>query len=443
MARKYFGTDGVRGQVGKDPMTARFAFALGNAAGVYLRSHLSGQKPAVVIGRDTRRSGEMLQSALLAGLTSAGVDVWLAGILPTPAVAYVSRTYGANAGIVISASHNPFEDNGIKFFAGSGEKFPESAEEAIESHLEDEPVTVPVTELGVVKLIPQGEADYGAYCCRLSGVKDLLAGLALYVDAANGAAYKVAHEVFDKLGARVVMDANTPDGLNINDGVGATHVENLPARVAAAGCDYGIALDGDADRLIMADREKVYDGDELLYVLIKSRLAQGPLSGVVGTLMTNFGLEKRLSELSIPFVRAKVGDKYVLEALKERDWLLGAENSGHILILDKQTTGDGIVSAIEILKALVLSGKSLKTMTSDLKMLPQVLVNKRIEKGFDWQHDAGLSDAISKVKAQLGAKGRVLVRASGTEPLLRLMVECEDIALARALADKMADSIGS
>lgn len=442
MARKYFGTDGVRGRVGTYPMTAGFAFSLGNAAGRYFKRQAgSHAHPAVVIGRDTRASGEMLQAALMSGLMAAGADVWLAGVVPTPAVAYICRAYGASAGIVISASHNPYEDNGIKFFAGTGEKFPDAAESAIEALLEEEPVTVAVEDIGKARLIAQGEADYGAFCCRLAGDTHLLEGLALYVDAANGAAYKVAREVFEKLGARVVMAGDKPNGVNINAGVGATHAKDLPERVKAAGCDYGLAFDGDADRLIMADAERVYDGDMLLYAMVKSRRMTEPVAGVAGTLMTNFALEKRFCEMGVPFVRTKVGDRYVLEAIKEKGWIFGGENSGHILILDKQTTGDGIVSAIEVFRALSAADKSLKDLTADLHMLPQVLVNKKIAPGFAWEESDSLKKAIAKAQDHLAGSGRVLVRASGTEPLLRFMVECPEKELAMHLAQEMADSI--
>ena len=386
MTRKYFGTDGVRGRVGEAPITPDFVMKLGQAAGRVLRRHLDGHRHVrVVIGKDTRVSGYMLEAALQAGFSSAGVDVVLCGPIPTPAIAYLTRAQRADAGVVISASHNPYNDNGIKFFSESGTKLPDEVELEIEEELDKGFSCVESRELGKAWRLEDASGRYIEFCKSTIDSNVNLKGLRILVDCANGAAYHVAPAVYHELGADVFTVGDTPDGFNINDGVGATHTEQLSKKVFERGCDVGIALDGDADRLIMADANgHVYNGDELLYVMVRDRMLREKVNGVVGTLMTNYALEKRFAELGVEFVRAKVGDRYVLEQLKAREgWIFGGETSGHLLVLDCQTTGDGIVSSLQVLAAMRRQGKTLAQLTQDLKLLPQVLINKRIEKGFD------------------------------------------------------------
>lgn len=430
--RKYFGTDGVRGLVGGEVINAEFALRLGYAAGKVLSQGHNGRsgRPTVLIGKDTRISGYMLESALEAGFASAGVEVLLAGPLPTPAVAYLTRTWRLVAGIVISASHNPYHDNGIKFFSSKGMKLPDETEAAIEAAIDEPMVCVDSEKLGRARRIDDAPGRYIEFC-KSTFPSDLdLKGLKLVIDAANGAAYHIAPHVFRELGAEVHAIGVSPNGFNINKDVGALHPEGLVAEVKSRGADLGIALDGDADRLQMVDSTgRVYNGDELLYAVVRERLMRGPVAGVVGTLMTNFGLEKQLKALGIPFERAQVGDRYVLEQLRNRGWLYGGESSGHLLCLDSHTTGDGIVAALQVLSALQRSGESLEQWIAALKMYPQKMVNVPLTPGLKWDEHAGLSVAKSKVEAMLGDRGRVLIRASGTEPKLRLMVEAEDDAL--------------
>ncbi|MYN13261.1 phosphoglucosamine mutase [Pusillimonas sp. TS35] len=431
--RKYFGTDGVRGEVGGPTINAEFALRLGYAAGrVLARKHPSERgRPTLVIGKDTRLSGYMLESALEAGLSAAGVDVLLAGVVPTPAVAYLTRALRLTAGIVISASHNPFQDNGIKFFSARGMKLPDEIEAEIEQAI-DEPLNcVSSDALGRARRLEDAQGRYIEFCKSTFPNELDLSGLSIVVDAAHGAAYNIAPHVFRELGAEVHAIGCKPDGFNINDGVGAMHPDHLADEVRARGADLGIALDGDADRLQMVDSEgRLFNGDELLYVIVRDRMTQRPVEGVVGTLMTNFGFEKQMKDLGIGFDRAKVGDRYVLESMQQRGWLYGGESSGHLLCLDCHTTGDGIIAALQVLTAMRRSGKGLAELLNDLKMYPQKMVNVPLTPGIDWQHHAGLRDARAKVEAQLGERGRVLIRASGTEPKLRLMVEAEDAALA-------------
>ena len=442
MARHYFGTDGVRGKVGEAPITPDFVMKLGMAAGRVLRRRSPSGHAAVLIGKDTRVSGYMLEAALQAGFSAAGVDIVLCGPIPTPAVAYLTRALRLDAGVVISASHNPYDDNGIKFFSGEGTKFPDEIEEEIEAEIDCGCSCVPSAELGKARRLDDAAGRYIEFCKSTIDPSVNLRGMKIFVDCANGAAYHVAPDVLHDLGAEVRADGVSPDGLNINDGVGATHTEHLSERTRDAGCELGVSLDGDADRLIMADAcGRVYTGDELLYVIVRDRMAQGQVSGVVGTLMTNFGLEKRLNELGVPFARSKVGDRYVLEMLKAKGWLYGGETSGHLLALDRQTTGDGIVSALQVLAALRRSGKTLAELTADLALMPQVLVNRRITKGWDWKLHMPFVEAVERAEAALAGRGRVLIRPSGTEPLLRVMVEADDKELASRTAHDLADLI--
>ncbi|MGB6241049.1 MAG: phosphoglucosamine mutase [Castellaniella sp.] len=431
-ARKYFGTDGVRGVVGGERINAEFALRLGYAAGCVLaRGAVTTGRPTVVIGKDTRISGYMLESALEAGLSAAGVDVLLAGPIPTPAVAYLTRAWRLAAGIVISASHNPHYDNGIKFFSSAGTKLPDATEAAIEAMLEQPVGCADSAGLGRARRISDAAGRYIEFCKSTFPNELDLQGLKIVVDAANGAAYHIAPPVFRELGADVSVIGCEPDGFNINEKVGATHPETLVATVLAQGADFGVALDGDADRLQMVDASgRLYDGDELLYAIVRDRAKSHPIEGVVGTLMSNFGLERRLKELRIPFERAQVGDRYVLEVLRKHGWLYGGESSGHLLCLDKHTTGDGIVAALQVLAAVRHAQVPLAALVADLKMYAQKMVNVPLTPGLDWQSHAGLQAATQAVRAALGDRGRVLIRASGTEPKLRLMVEADDAALA-------------
>jgi phosphoglucosamine mutase len=439
--RKYFGTDGVRGEVGGDVINAEFALRLGYAAGkVLAKEHATRRgKPTVLIGKDTRISGYMLESALEAGFAAAGVDVLLAGPLPTPAVAYLTRTWRLVAGIVISASHNAYQDNGIKFFASNGMKLRDETEAAIEAALEEPLGCVTSEKLGRARRIDDAPGRYIEFC-KSTFPSDLdLDGLKLVIDAANGAAYHIAPHVFRELGAEVHAIGVSPNGFNINKDVGALHPESLAAEVKARGADLGIALDGDADRVQMVDASgRIYNGDELLFAVVRERMTRGAVAGVVGTLMTNFGFEKQIRALGIDFERAQVGDRYVLEQLRKRGWLYGGESSGHLLCLDCHTTGDGIVAALQVLAALKRSGELLETWVSSLKMYPQKMINVPLKPGMDWASHAGLQAAQKQVESLLGDKGRVLIRASGTEPKLRLMVEAEQEALATQCVDILA-----
>jgi phosphoglucosamine mutase len=431
--RKYFGTDGVRGKVGGEVINAEFALRLGYAAGkVLARDHSPRRgKPTVLIGKDTRVSGYMLESALEAGFASAGIEVLLAGPLPTPAVAYLTRTWRLAAGIVISASHNPYYDNGIKFFSSQGMKLPDATQDAIEAALEEPLECVSSENLGRARRIDDAPGRYIEFC-KSTFPSDLdLGGLKLVVDAANGAAYHIAPHVFRELGAEVHAIGVSPNGFNINKDVGALHPESLAEEVRSRSADLGIALDGDADRVQMVDAQgRVYNGDELLFAVIKERMTRGVVQGVVGTLMTNYGFERQIKKLGIGFERAQVGDRYVLEQLRNRGWLFGGESSGHLLCLDCHTTGDGIIAALQVLAALQRSGETLSQWVSELKMYPQKMINVALKPGADWAHHAGLVAAQKQVESLLGERGRMLIRASGTEPILRLMVEAEDEALA-------------
>lgn len=442
MTRRYFGTDGVRGRVGKTPITPDFVLRLGQAAGRVIRRANPNGHATVLIGKDTRVSGYMLEAALQAGFSSAGVDIVLCGPIPTPAVAYLTHALRLDAGVVISASHNPYDDNGIKFFSSEGTKLPDAMELEIEDELDRGCECVPSAELGKARRLEDASGRYIEFCKSTIDSNIELKGMRILVDCANGAAYHVAPDVFHELGAEVVAVGNQPDGLNINDGVGATHTEHLSQWAKDNNCDVAISLDGDADRIIMADADgHVYNGDELLYIIVRDRMLQGRVDGVAGTLMTNYALEKRFGELAIGFVRAKVGDRYVLEQLKNHGWLYGGETSGHILALDRQTTGDGIVSALQVLAAMRRSNKTLAELTADLQLLPQTLVNRRIPAGYDWQNDRAFNQTVEACRSEVEGRGRVLIRPSGTEPLLRIMVEADDAELANALANRMADSL--
>ena len=445
MTRKYFGTDGVRGRVGQAPITPDFVMRLGYAAGKALFDRATmpaGERPAVLIGKDTRLSGYMLESALEAGFSAAGVDVCLVGPLPTPAVAYLTRALRLQAGIVISASHNPYYDNGIKFFSARGTKLPDDVELAIEAGIDEPMSCVAPAELGRAKRIDDAPGRYIEFC-KSTFPNDLdLRGLKIVVDCAHGAAYHIAPAVFHELGAEVVSIGAQPNGRNINDGVGATAPKALREAVLANRADLGVALDGDADRLQMVDADgNLYDGDQLLYAIVRSRAKLGPVGGVVGTLMTNLALERALGELGIPFARAAVGDRYVVEMLAEKGWLYGGENSGHILALDRHTTGDGVVAALQVLAALREAGGTLGQLLGGLALYPQKLINVPLTRGFPWRDDPGIAAALAAVEARLGAAGRVLLRASGTEPLLRVMVEGEDVVAVEAAAEELASAV--
>lgn len=442
--RKYFGTDGIRGKVGQSPITPDFVMRLGYAAGKVLAQHdvQSSGRPTVLIGKDTRVSGYMLEAALESGFAAAGVDVMLSGPMPTPAIAYLTRALRLSAGVVISASHNPYDDNGIKFFSAQGTKLPDEVELAIEAELDREMQCVSSDRLGKAKRLRDANGRYIEFCKSTYPNELDLRGLKIVVDCAHGAAYDIAPHVFHELGAEVIAIGNQPNGFNINDKVGATAPEALSLAVRANHADLGIALDGDADRLMMVDRfGKLVDGDQLLYLMVLDRLAQGPVAGAVGTLMTNMAVELAFKELGVNFVRAKVGDRYVLEQMQQHQYVLGGEGSGHLLCLDKHTTGDGIVSALQVLSALKRNGKSLDQCFDQLKLFPQVLINVRVAPGFDWQSNAALMAEMQRVETLLAGKGRVLIRASGTEPLIRVMVETADADQANALARCLANCI--
>ena len=443
MSRQYFGTDGIRGTVGQTPITPDFVLRLGHAVGQVLRR--TETRPTVLIGKDTRISGYMLESALEAGFASAGVDVLLTGPLPTPGVAYLTRALRQSLGVVISASHNPFHDNGIKFFSANGEKLPDEWELDVEAALAQAPQWVDSRNLGRARRLEDARGRYIEFCKSTFDTSLSLKGLKLVVDGANGAAYQIAPAVLHELGAEVISIGCAPDGLNINDGVGATHPEALVSAVAAHGADYGIALDGDADRLQLVDAQgRLYNGDELLYVLVADRLAQGEkVPGAVGTLMTNMAVELALQSRGVDFVRAKVGDRYVLEELVCRGWHLGGEGSGHLLALDRHTTGDGMVSALQVLQAVVRSGRSLAQWLDGVTLFPQRLINVRLQPGQDWRNSPRLVAVQKDVDGMLVGQGRVLIRPSGTEPLLRVMVEARDQVLADQCAQMLVDAVSS
>lgn len=443
MARKYFGTDGIRGRVGQAPITPDFFLHLGWAVGKVLAGEFTSdaKTPMVLIGKDTRISGYMFESALEAGLISAGVDVGLVGPMPTPGIAYLTRTFQARAGIVISASHNPFGDNGIKLFSTEGGKLSDELELAIEAQL-DQPMSTAAC-LGRARRIGDAEGRYIEFCKGSLPWGFSLAGMKIVVDCANGATYKVAPEVFRELGAIVTAIGVSPDGVNINKECGSTDVRALQARVLAEGADLGIAFDGDGDRVIFVDHTGAeVDGDELLYIIALHKHAfDGGCAGVVGTLMTNFGFEIALKELGIPFARAKVGDRYVLEMMKERNWSLGGESSGHIVCGDATTTGDGIISALQVLRALRKTGKSLAEMRNGLIKTPQCMINVPVAVKVDLERNGALGTAVARTEAKLEGRGRVLLRASGTEPVIRVMVEGPQLELVKTLATELADAV--
>ncbi|MDX2220199.1 MAG: phosphoglucosamine mutase [Burkholderiales bacterium] len=437
MKRKYFGTDGIRGRVGETPITPDFVLKLGYAAGRVLTRQL--EHPAVVIGKDTRISGYMLESALEAGLSAAGCDVYLTGPMSTPGVAFLTRALRLSAGIMISASHNPFEDNGIKFFSAEGAKLPDEVEMDIEAALEEPLSTLPSAKLGKAMRVHDAEGRYIEFCKGTFPKELTLRGLKIVVDAAHGACYRLAPRVFQELGAEIIPIGVAPNGLNINDRCGATHAQAMAHAVADNGADFGIALDGDGDRLMMADADgTLFDGDQLLYVIVKDQLARGATSGVVGTLMTNMAVELAFGKLGAPFARAKVGDRYVLELLNEKGWLWGGENSGHIICLDRHTTGDGIVSALQVLAALKRAGQSLREYSQGLTLFPQVLVNVRTATKLDFAGNAAIQSAVRQAESELNGEGRVLLRASGTEPVIRVMVEGRDAEQVGRLAEAIA-----
>ncbi len=441
MSRIYFGTDGIRGTVGQAPITPDFVLKLAHAVGRVLKR--TEARPTVLIGKDTRISGYMLESALESGFNSAGVDVVLLGPLPTPGVAYLTRAQRASLGVVISASHNAYPDNGIKFFNAQGAKLSDEWESAVEAVLAEDPVWVDSAALGKARRLDDAAGRYIEFCKSTFAHDLTLRGLKIVVDGAHGAAYQIAPKVFHELGAEVIAIGCSPDGMNINDGVGATHPQALIDAVKQHKADYGIALDGDADRLQLVDANgRLFNGDEVLYLMVNERLARGEkVPGAVGTLMTNMAIEVALKKKGVEFVRAKVGDRYVLEELEKRGWLLGGEGSGHLLALDKHTTGDGLISALQVLQACARSGKTIAQLLGDVVLFPQTLVNVRLQPAQDWKTSAGLARETSAAEAQLGDTGRVLIRASGTEPLLRVMVEASDAGQARVLAERIADTV--
>ena len=438
--RKYFGTDGIRGQVGQSHINPEFMLKLGWAVGRVLAN---GHRTKVVIGKDTRISGYMLESALEAGLSAAGVDVRMLGPMPTPAIAYLTQTMRANAGIVISASHNLFEDNGIKFFSADGGKLPDSMELAIEAEIAKTLQTVPSVALGKAMRVNDAPGRYIEFCKATIPSLTRLSGLKIVVDCANGATYHIAPNVFGELGADVVAMGNKPDGFNINADCGSTAPKALRERVLSLNADVGIALDGDGDRVVMVDAKgNVVDGDQLIYVIAKDRHQRGLLhGGVVGTLMSNYGLEKAMALLGVPFVRTRVGDRYVLEALREHDWKIGGESSGHVVCLDKTTTGDGIVAALQILAIMVKQEKSLEDLCAGITLLPQTLLNLKTEKAMLLAKNPQVLDAVSALDARLQGEGRVLLRPSGTEPMLRVMVEGLNPKIVELQAQQLMDDI--
>lgn len=447
MSRKYFGTDGVRGKVGEMPITPEFVMHLGYSAGKVLaeadKKMSKGERPAVLIGKDTRISGYLLEAALQAGLAAAGVDVWLSGPLPTPGIAYLTRALRLQAGVVISASHNPFEDNGIKFFSSMGTKLPDKIERAIEAGM-DEPIQcMSSAQLGKARRLSDAPGRYIEFC-KSSFPNELdLRGMKIVVDCAHGATYHVAPHVFHELGAEVIAIGNQPDGLNINLNCGSTHPKALQEAVLANKADIGISLDGDGDRVMMVDADgTLYDGDHLVYAIAKHRHNNGTLKGgVAGTLMTNLAMEHALAKLKVPLERAKVGDRYVMEMLQKNGWQLGGENSGHILCLDKHTTGDGIISALQVLHALREHKTTLADFIGELTLYPQILINVPIKKGFDFHENVAVQKSLVEAESALNGSGRVLLRPSGTEPVLRVMVEGRDKKQVEQWAKSIADTV--
>src|SRR3990167_5818796 len=443
MGRQYFGTDGIRGTVGQAPIPPDFVLKLAHAVGRVLKRDEA--HPTVLIGKDTRISGYMLESALESGFNSAGVDVVLLGPVPTPAVAYLTRAQRASLGVVISASHNPFDDNGIKFFSAQGTKLPDEWELAVEAVLAQPPAWADSASLGKSRRLDDAAGRYIEFCKSPCSPLFTLKGLKIVVDGANGAAYHIAPDVFHELGAEVVRIGCAPNGLNINQDVGATHPQALVEAVKAHGADYGIALDGDADRLQMVDTTgRLFNGDELLYLIAADRIARDiDVPGVVGTLMTNMAVEVAFKRKGVKFVRARVGDRYVLEELERHGWSLGGEGSGHLLVLDRHTTGDGLVSALQVLAACMDSGQTMAQLLSEVTLFPQTLINVRLQPGQDWKTNTRLDEAIRAVEAELGETGRVLIRPSGTEPLLRVMVEARDAQQAQSCAERLVEAVKS
>jgi len=447
LTRKFFGTDGIRGRVGEMPITPEFVMHLGYSAGKVLTSsdwHLPrGERPAVLIGKDTRISGYMLESALQAGLSAAGVDVLLSGPTPTPAVAYLTRALRLQAGIVISASHNPFEDNGIKFFSAAGTKLPDAVEEEIEAGLDAPIRSMPSAQLGKARRVSDARGRYIEFCKSTFPNHLDLRGLRIVVDCAHGATYQIAGHVLHELGADVVVIGAQPDGLNINHECGATHSVSIENAVREYAADIGIALDGDGDRVIMADNKGVlYDGDQLIYIIAAHRKRKDLLKGgVAGTLMTNLAVENGLKKLHIPFARANVGDRYVLELLQKNSWQLGGEGSGHIICTDKHTTGDGIISALQVLYAMRDSSSTFAELARDVTLYPQQLINVKVPKGFDSRANAAIKTVQAEAELDLNGSGRVLLRASGTEPLIRVMVEGQSSQKVNHWAEKIADAV--
>jgi phosphoglucosamine mutase len=441
MTRKYFGTDGIRGTVGTPPITPDFVLKLAHAVGRVLKK--TEERPTVVIGKDTRISGYMLESALESGFNSAGVDVILLGPLPTPGVAYLTRALRASLGVVISASHNAYPDNGIKFFSAKGSKLSDEWEHAVEAALEEPPVWAAAAAIGKAKRLDDAPGRYIEFCKSTFASDLTLKGLKIVVDGAHGAAYHIAPKVFHELGAEVFSIGCAPDGLNINHEVGATHPQALIEAVKAHHADYGIALDGDADRLQLVDSTgRLFNGDEVLYLMVAERLARDEVvPGAVGTLMTNMAVELALQAKGVKFVRAKVGDRYVLEELEKHGWILGGEGSGHLLALDKHTTGDGLISALQVLQACARSGQSIAQLLGDLRLFPQTLINVRLKPGQDWKTNPRLASEQEAVTQTLGKTGRILIRASGTEPLLRVMVEAADAQMAKDCAQRLVDAV--
>ena len=440
MAKKFFGTDGIRGKVGDYPITPDFMLKLGWATGRVFAKEGSG---FVLVGKDTRISGYMFESALEAGLSAAGVDTRMLGPMPTPAIAYLTRTLRAKAGIVISASHNPYYDNGIKFFSVNGTKLPDELEHEIESYIDTPMTTVESAKLGKVKRVTDAAGRYIEFCKATVPPQIDFKGMRIVIDCANGATYHIAPHVFREVGAEVVTIATEPNGLNINDECGATKPEYLAGKVQEYRADLGIALDGDGDRIIMVDHKgEIVDGDELIYIIAKSRLEEQKLIGpVVGTLMSNLGMEHALNALGVPLLRANVGDRYVMELLLEKNGMLGGEGSGHIICLDKTTTGDGIVAALQVLAEMQRTGKSLHELKSGMSKYPQILINIKTDKRVKLNEVSGVESAVQAVEKKLGDKGRVLLRSSGTEPLVRVMVEGIDEDQVNKLANQLANDV--
>lgn len=446
MTKKYFGTDGIRGRVGHYPITPEFVLKLGWAAGCYFASNTpAGERAKILIGKDTRISGYMFESALEAGLVAAGVDVMLLGPMPTPAIAYLTRTFHAQAGIVISASHNPFDDNGIKFFGGDGQKLLDDIESEIEQQIDKPMETVESAQLGKVWRIGDAAGRYIEFCKSTVPGRFSLSGMKIVVDCAHGATYHVAPSVFRELGAHVVTIGTEPDGLNINAEVGSTDPAALQKAVLRENADLGIAFDGDGDRVMFVDAQgEVIDGDELLYIIVQDQLrSRGKCNGVVGTLMTNFGFELAMKELSVPFARAKVGDRYVNELMQERGWMLGGESSGHIICSDVTTTGDGIIAALKVLFATKMTGKGIRELLNGMNKMPQTMINVSVASKVDLARHEGIQSAVRETESALASSGRVLLRASGTEPVVRVMIEGRDAGQVLRLCRQLADQVAS